>query len=71
LTTWARIDSAFGLGGPAEIANAPAEIQALLEAREAARKARDFEQADAVRAELRSKGWVIEDTPKGPRLKKA
>ena len=27
--------------------------------------------ADSVRAELKAKGWLIEDTPSGPRLKKA
>jgi cysteinyl-tRNA synthetase len=40
-----------------------------LEQRQTARKARDFKRADAIRDELKSKGWVIEDTPKGPRLK--
>ena len=70
LATWERIDSVFGLGGPAAASEAPAEIQALLEARETARKSRDFKRSDALRDELRSKGWVIEDTPKGPRLKK-
>ena len=42
----------------------------LLEARQAARKAKDFKSADAIRDELKAKGWVIEDTPKGPKLKK-
>jgi cysteinyl-tRNA synthetase len=36
-----------------------------------ARKAKNFRQADAIRDELKAKGWVIEDTPKGPRLKQA
>ena len=45
----------------------PPEIPALLEARQAARKAKDFKRADAIRDELKAKGWVIEDTPKGPR----
>ena len=48
----------------------PAELNALLEARQAARKAKDFKRADAIRDELKAKGWVIEDTPKGPKLKK-
>jgi cysteinyl-tRNA synthetase len=58
----------FGLGrkGGTE---APPEIRALLEQREAARKAKDFKRADALRDELKAKGWIIEDTPKGPRLK--
>jgi len=47
-----------------------AEILALAEARTAAKKAKDFKRADAIRDELKAKGWVIEDTPKGPKLKK-
>jgi cysteinyl-tRNA synthetase len=45
-------------------------LAALLEARQAARKSKDFKRADAMRDELKTKGWVIEDTPKGPKLKK-
>jgi cysteinyl-tRNA synthetase len=48
----------------------PAEISALVEARQAARKARDFKRADALRDELKGRGWGIEDTPKGARAKK-
>ena len=60
---------ALGVGVTAEI-EVPSEITALLEARLAARKAKDFKRADAIRDELKAKGWVIEDTPKGPKLKK-
>ena len=70
LAAWDRLDSVLGVGVLLEV-EAPADIQALLEAREAARKAKDFKRADAMRAELKEKGWGIEDTPKGPRLKKA
>ena len=70
MATWGKLDAVLGVGAPAEV-EVPAEISALLEAREAARKARDFKRADAIREELKSKGWVIEDTPKGPRLKRA
>jgi cysteinyl-tRNA synthetase len=59
----------LGVGAPAE-AEVPAEITALLEARIAARKAKDFARADALRHELKAKGWVIEDTPKGARVKR-
>src|SRR5204862_6994435 len=50
LAAWERIDLVFGLGrkGAAE---APPEIQALLEQRQAARKAKDFKRADVVRDE--------------------
>jgi cysteinyl-tRNA synthetase len=69
LAAWEKIDSVLGIGTVAE-AEAPPEIITLLEARQAARKAKDFKRADAIRNELKSKGWVIEDTPKGPKLKK-
>ena len=70
LAAWDRLDTVLGLGGlPAE--GAPPELLALLAARQAARLAKDFKKSDAIRDELKAKGWVIEDTPKGPRLKKA
>ncbi|MDO8508586.1 MAG: cysteine--tRNA ligase [Nanoarchaeota archaeon] len=46
------------------------EIQTLLEKRENARKNRDWDGADEIRNEIYNSGFVIEDTPKGPRLKK-
>ena len=48
---------------------APAEIRLLLMERMQARLAKDFKRSDAIRDELKAKGWMIEDTPKGPRLK--
>ncbi len=48
----------------------PPEVMGLLSARQAARAAKDFKRSDAIRDELKAKGWVIEDTPKGARLKK-
>jgi cysteinyl-tRNA synthetase len=70
LASWERIDSVFGLGAVAE-ASAPVELLQLLEERQAARKAKDFKRSDAIRDELKAKGWLIEDTPKGPKLKRA
>jgi cysteinyl-tRNA synthetase len=69
LATWDRLDSVLGVGALEEV-DVPVEITALLEARQAARKAKDFKRADAIRDELKSKGWMIEDTPKGARAKK-
>ncbi len=69
LAAWNKIDSVLGIGTTSEL-EVPAELNALLEARQAARKAKDFKRADAIRDELKAKGWVIEDTPKGPKLKK-
>jgi cysteinyl-tRNA synthetase len=69
LATWEKIDSVLGVGAKAE-AEAPAEILALAEARTAAKKAKDFKRSDAIRDELKAKGWVIDDTPKGIKLRK-
>ncbi len=69
LAAWQRVDSVLGIGMAPE-AGAPAELQTLLVQRQAARQARDFKRADAIRGELKAKGWVIEDTPKGARLKR-
>ena len=69
LKSWDKIDSVLGIGVKAE-AEIPAEISALAEARTGAKKSKDFKRADAIRDELKAKGWVIEDTPKGVKLKK-
>jgi cysteinyl-tRNA synthetase len=69
LATWDQINSVLGIEALAG-AEAPAEIVALLEARQAARKAKDFKRSDEIRDELKAKGWVVEDSPKGPKLKK-
>ena len=68
LAAWDKVNSVLGFAAAVE-AEIPAELNALLDERNAARKAKDFKRADAIRDELKSKGWVIEDTPKGARLK--
>jgi cysteinyl-tRNA synthetase len=70
LAAWQKLDQVLAIG-KTESAEAPPEIVALLDQRQAARKAKDFKRSDALRDELKAKGWVIEDTPKGPRLKKS
>jgi cysteinyl-tRNA synthetase len=69
LATWEKLDSVLGVGAPKEV-EVPVEITALVEARQAARKAKDFKRADALRDELKAKGWGIADTPKGARAKR-
>jgi cysteinyl-tRNA synthetase len=52
-------------------AKIPQEITALLEKRERYRKEKEWQKADETRALLLKKGWQVEDTEKGPKLKKA
>jgi cysteinyl-tRNA synthetase len=49
-------------------AAAPENVTALLEARERARSARDFAEADRLRDEIRAAGWEVRDGPDGPDL---
>ena len=69
LAAWDQIDSVLGIGVKTGT-EIPAEIMTLSEARAAAKQARDFKRADAIRDELKTQGWVIEDSPKGAKLKK-
>ena len=48
-----------------------AQVQALVDARQAAKQSRNFAEADRLRAELATLGIVVEDTPQGPRWKRA
>jgi cysteinyl-tRNA synthetase len=54
-----------GTGGPTE-----AEIEAAIAARQAARKAKDFKEADRLRDDLKAKGVILEDGPKGTTWKR-
>ena len=49
----------------------PAEIEALAQSRWEAKKARDFALADQLRNEIQSKGFLVEDTPDGFRVRLA
>ncbi len=57
------------LGAPAEAV--PDDIRARAAERDAARAAKDWARADALRDELERDGWLVEDTPSGTQVRRA
>jgi cysteinyl-tRNA synthetase len=52
----------------AETPEAPPEVAELRDARERARVARDWTEADELREQIRARGWEVRDGPDGPEL---
>lgn len=69
LAAWDTVLGVFGLQTAGE-SDVPEAVRTLAAARQAARKAKDFQGADRIRDELKGLGWVVEDTPKGPKIKR-
>ena len=66
-----RIDEVLGVIGKVEVEEAlPADIDALVVKREEARKAKNWKEADSIRAQLKAIGIVLEDTAQGVRWHK-
>ena len=49
----------------------PAEVMDLVNQRAEAKKAKDWPTADALRAKITEMGYVVEDTPQGPKVTRA
>lgn len=64
-TTVAILCGALGLALRASVDDQDDATRRLVAERDAARKARDFARADALRDELVAKGWIVEDGPDG------
>ena len=58
----------FGLASLAERQDAPPEIVELARQRQEARAARDFDEADRLRAEIEAAGWEARDAADGFQL---
>ena len=67
LAVFQRMDTVLGVifFGKAVAAEVPAEIQALLDKRAAARKAKDWAESDRLRDEIAAAGWSVKDSRDG------
>ena len=66
-----EMDKIFGfIFAKQKISAVPNEIKKLLVQREQYREQKLWNKADELRKKLLAKGWLIEDTPSGPKLKK-
>ena len=65
-------DEVFGLifWGKKNHRGVSEEVKKLVEAREKHRKNKAWKEADEVRKRIEQKGWIVEDTASGPRLKR-
>jgi cyanophycinase-like exopeptidase len=67
LDTQARLAVQNALQDAPESGNSlPIEIEALLEARQAARLRKDWAASDLIRTQIEGLGWRVKDTPDGP-----
>ena len=67
LKKWNRVLAVLPLDKEEEI---PPELAVLLERRESARREKNYPLSDQLRDEIHARGFLIEDTPTGARLKK-
>lgn len=67
----AKFDAVLGIIGKVEVEEAlSTEIDVLVQKREASRKAKNWKEADEIRAQLKTMGIVLEDTAQGVRWHK-
>jgi cysteinyl-tRNA synthetase len=67
---YAELNGVLGLVVKERKEDFPEEALALLEARKEAKKAKDWAKADAIRDELKTMGFAVEDTREGAKLKR-
>lgn len=82
VATIRKMDELLGIGlseplasaikslGVVAVESLPSEVRALIDEREGARVAKDWDRADAARRQLNLAGYMVEDTPNGPRVTK-
>ena len=67
LGAFRRMDEVLGIifFGKAEKVEVPAEVQAMLDARAAARKEKNWAESDRLRDEIAAAGWIVKDSKEG------
>ena len=65
-----ELNAVTGVFGDAPATETPQAVLDLVAERQLARRNKDFARSDAIRDQLLSEGWVIEDTADGPRVKR-
>jgi cysteinyl-tRNA synthetase len=70
LATVEKFDSVFGIFGEAKKEMLDSDIQALIDERQAARKAKNFARSDEIRDQLTGMGILLEDTKDGVRWRR-
>lgn len=64
-----KFDRVLGLGlSKIKLIIVPAHVKNLAQEREIARQNKDWGRADELREQIAKKGWLVEDTPQGPKL---
>ena len=62
------VEEVLGILPGKEMEKSDEAIKKLVEEREKARRDKEWERADQLREEIKSRGYVVEDTPLGPRF---
>ncbi|WP_419066948.1 cysteine--tRNA ligase [Candidatus Allofournierella excrementavium] len=70
-TTFDELTGVLGLLYNRKTDEIPAEVMDLVNQRAEAKKAKDWPTADALRAKITEVGYVVEDTPQGPKVTRA
>jgi cysteinyl-tRNA synthetase len=65
-----QIDTIFNIIPEKKEEETPKEVQSLVKEREKVRKERKFARADEIRQKLKNLGYIVEDSPEGPRIRK-
>ena len=70
-TTFDELTGVLGLLYNRKTDEIPTEVMDLVNQRAEAKKAKDWPTADALRAKITEMGYVVEDTPQGPKVTRA